>query len=135
MDSEQFARDMGYSREELEIFLARSNNVFVVEHALRLDRWVIVGEVIESHGCSCGLKVGDKIHMSPHGHLIADRSPSRICLQVFPPLAAAVAVYAERIISGLDPDPYLFRRVGCLDVGVRCGGWGHIAFDLYAIPA
>ena len=91
--------------------------------------------MIESHGCAAGLKVGDKIHMSPQGTLLADRSPAHICLQVFPPLAAALAVYAERIISGLDPEPYLFKRVGCLDVGVRCGGWGHVAFYLYAIPA
>jgi hypothetical protein len=23
-----------------------------------------------------------------------------------------------------------FRRVGCFDVGVRCGGWGHIVMEL-----
>jgi hypothetical protein len=23
-----------------------------------------------------------------------------------------------------------FNRVGCFDVGVRCGGWGHIALEI-----
>jgi hypothetical protein len=125
---------MGYSPEELEAFRSHSNNEYVVARASRLDRWVVVAEVVESHGCAAGHKTGDRLLLSPHGVLEADKGPQRICLQVFPALASALAVFSERIISGLDPDPYLFRRVGCVDVGVKCRGWGHIAFNLYAIP-
>jgi hypothetical protein len=67
--------------------------------------------------------------------LEAAKSPPRICVQAFPALASAVAVFQERIVAGLDPDPYLFKRVGCVDVGVTCGGWGHIAFNLYTVPS
>ncbi len=133
-DWEAFRVSMGYSAEELAQFRLHPNNEFVVQYASRLDRWVVVAEVIEAHGCAAGHRLGDKLYLSPHGVLEADRSPARICLQAFPALASAVAVFAERIISGLEPDPYLFRRVGCVDVGVRCGGWGHIAFNLRAIP-
>jgi uncharacterized repeat protein (TIGR04076 family) len=132
-DWESFRKSMGYSPEELETFRSHANNEYVVENAARLDKWRIVAEVVESHGCAAGHKVGDKIYLSPHGVLEADSSPARICLQALPALASAVAVFQERIIAGLSPDPYLFKRVGCVDVGVGCGGWGHIALNLYAV--
>ncbi len=134
VDWEAFRQSLGYTPEELEAFRSQPNNVYVVENAQRLDRWVIVAEVVESHGCAAGHRVGDKLYFSPHGVLEADRGPSRICVQAIPALASAVAVFQERIIAGLSPDPYLFRHVGCVDVGVACGGWGHIAFRLYALP-
>ena len=125
---------MGYSPDELKIFRSHSNNEYVVENAWRLNKWVIVAEVIESHGCAAGHKVGDRIYISSHGVLEAEKSPQRICIQAIPALASAVAVFQERIIAGLTPSPYLFKRVGCVDVGVGCGGWGHIAFNLYTLP-
>jgi hypothetical protein len=133
-DWEAFQTSMGYSRDELETFRSYPNNEFVAQNAERLDNWWIVAEVTESHGCAAGHGIGDKIYFSPHGVLETEKSPSQICLQAFPPLASAVAVMQERIISGLDPHPNLFRHVGCLDVGIQCGGWGHIAFKLYAEP-
>jgi hypothetical protein len=30
----------------------------------------------------------------------------------------------------VDPNEMRFNRVGCFDVGVRCGGWGHIALEI-----
>ena len=134
LDWASFAADMGYSPEQLEMFCSHPNNVFVAENAARLDDWVIVAEVIESHGCAAGHGVGARLYFSPHGVLLTERAPARVCLHAFPALASAVAVIQERIISGLDPSPNLFKRVGCMDVGVGCGGWGHIAFDLYAEP-
>jgi hypothetical protein len=131
---EAFRQSMGYSVEELEVFRSHPNNVYVVENVSRLDKWLIVAEVIESHGCAAGHKLGDRLYFSPHGVLEMERNPARICLHIFPALAAALPTFQERIISGLDPNPNLFRRVGCLDVGVTCGGWGHVAFKLYAVP-
>ena len=130
---EAFRQSMGYSVEELEVFRSHPNNVYVVENVSRLDKWLIVAEVIESHGCAAGHKLGDRLYFSPHGVLEMEVNPARICLHIFPALAAALPTFQERIISGLDPNPNLFRRVGCLDVGVTCGGWGHVAFNLYAV--
>ena len=56
-------------------------------------------------------------------------------MQVFVAAAPAIAVMQERIISGLSPDAYLFNHVGCVDVGLACGGWGQIALQLSAEPA
>lgn len=125
---------MGYSKQDLDTFRSFPNHEYVVRNAARLDQWLIVAEVIESHGCSAQHHVGDRLYLSPHGLLEARSSPSRICLQAISPLSTAIAAFAERIIAGLEPNPYLFDRVGCLDVGLKCGGWGHIAFKLYAVP-
>lgn len=131
-DWDDFGRSMGYSLDELETFRSHPNNEFVAQHAGRLDKWWIVAEVTESHGCAAGHEVGEKLFFSPHGLLETEKGPRRICLHAFPGLASAVAVMQERIISGLDPD--LFRHIGCIDVGVQCGGWGRIAFKLYGVP-
>jgi uncharacterized repeat protein (TIGR04076 family) len=129
-----FAQSMGYSDEELKAFRSRPNNEYVVENAHLLDRWWIVAEVIEAHGCAAGHRVGDRIYFSAGGVLETAKNPDRICISALSPLATAVAAFQERIISGLDPAPYLYRRVGCVDVGVRCGGWGHVSFELYVLP-
>jgi len=32
--------------------------------------------------------------------------------------------------AGIDPNEMRLNRVGCFDVGVQCGGWGHIDLEL-----
>ena len=39
-----------------------------------------------------------------------------------------------RLCSDLDPEPYMFDRLSCLDAGVRCGGWGQAFFKIYPVP-
>lgn len=134
VDWDALGRSLGYSAEELQAFRSHPNNVYVAENAWRLDQWWIVAEVVASHGCAAGHRVGDKIYFSASGTLETAKSPTCICLHALPGLASAVAVIQERIIAGLDPSPSLFKHVGCIDVGVQCGGWGHIAFDVYGIP-
>lgn len=132
---EAFRRSMGYSPEELVAFRADSRREYVMQHANRLDAWRIVAQVIASHGCAAGHRAGDRFAFSPHGVYLSAFGPERPCIQVFVAVAPAVAVIQERIISGLSPEPYLFNRVGCVDVGLACGGWGHVALRLYAEPA
>jgi len=36
----------------------------------------------------------------------------------------------ELFYTGANPNEMRFRRAGCFDVGVQCGGWGHIAMEL-----
>lgn len=132
---ESFRQAMGYTEEDLAVFRSNPNREFVMQHAGRLDAWTITAEVVESHGCAAGHQVGDRFHFSPHGTYLATQGPERPCLQMFVAVAPAVAVMQERIISGLSPEPYLFNHVGCVDVGLACGGWGQIALRLSAEPA
>jgi uncharacterized repeat protein (TIGR04076 family) len=134
-DWEAFRQQMGYSVEELAEFRADPRRAYVMQHADRLDAWVIVAEVVASHGCAAGHRVGQRFYISPHGVYVSTRGPAAPCLQVLVAVAPAVAVMQERIIAGLSPEPYLFNHVGCVDVGLACGGWGHVALWLYAEPA
>lgn len=87
MDWEAFRLSMGYTPEELDVFRSHANNAYVVENADRLNRWVIAAEVMDSHGCAAGHKVGDRLYFSPHGVLETEKSPLRICVQAIPALA------------------------------------------------
>jgi hypothetical protein len=129
-----FGRAMGYSAEELRQFRAYPNNEYVAQNAWRLDEWIIEAEVIESHGCASGHRLGDKLYFSPQGVMETRLGPERVCLAALAGLGPAVSVMQERIVVGLPPESMLFHRVGCLDVGVHCGGWGHVAFSLSAVP-
>jgi hypothetical protein len=31
--------------------------------------------------------------------------------------------------AGVDPNKMVFKRCGCTDVGVQCGGWGRIVME------
>lgn len=132
---QSFQQAMRYTEEELAEFRSNPLREFVMQHADRLDAWTITAEVVASHGCAAGHQVGDRFSFSPHGTYLAAQGPERPCLQVFVAVAPAVAVMQERIISGLSPEPYLFNHVGCVDVGLACGGWGQIALRLFAEPA
>ena len=132
---EAFRQSMGYSPEELDAFRADARREYVMQNANRLDAWRIVAEVIASHGCAAGHHAGDRFLFSPHGTYLSAQGPERPCLQVFVAVAPAVAVMQERIIAGLSPEAYLFTHVGCVDVGLACGGWGRIALRLSAEPA
>jgi hypothetical protein len=37
---------------------------------------------------------------------------------------------AELLYAGIDPNEMRFKRFGCVDVGIKCGGWGHVVMEL-----
>jgi len=41
-------------------------------------------------------------------------------------------IYAaqELFYAGVDPNDMRFKRTGCVDVGVNCGGWGRIVMEV-----
>jgi uncharacterized repeat protein (TIGR04076 family) len=91
----------------------------------------IVAEIIESHGCDSGHKVGDKIYFDGRGiSLLTKLGPSRICIFALHSVALAMPALAELLYAGINPNEMRFKRFGCPDVGIKCGGWGHIVMEL-----
>jgi hypothetical protein len=41
-----------------------------------------------------------------------------------------IAAAQELFYAGVDPNEMRFKRTGCGDVGVNCGGWGHIVMEV-----
>lgn len=117
---------LGYSDEELAILRSRPKYVKMVEQTPQFVTHRIIAEVVNSHGCICQLKVGDRIIMDGNGHLLRDECPERMCIWALAPLAGPVNAIFERFAEQLDPNDLVFDVVSCQDVGVECGGWGRI---------
>ena len=121
---------LGYTDEEMEAFRENSRNDDVVSRAPAMLKKTIVLEVVESHGCNSQHKVGDKLYFDGAGNLLTKRSPEKVC--VYAMNAAMPLIYAanELFYAGVDPNEMRFKRSGCIDVGVQCGGWGRVVFEL-----
>ena len=124
-------RHLGYSDEDMKIFRANPRNEDVLSKTAAMLNKTIVAEVIESHGCDSGHKAGDKFYFDGRGvSLLTRLGPSRVCIFALHSVALAMPALAELIYAGIDPNKMRFNRFGCVDVGVRCGGWGHIVLEL-----
>ena len=124
-------RHLGYSDEDMKIFRANPRNEDVLSKTAAMLNKTTVAEVIESHGCDSGHKAGDKFYFDGRGvSLLTRLGPSRVCIFALHSVALAMPALAELIYAGIDPNKMRFNRFGCVDVGVRCGGWGHIVLEL-----
>jgi uncharacterized repeat protein (TIGR04076 family) len=122
---------LGYNDEEMKQFRENLRNEDVLSKTDVMLSKTIVAEIIESHGCDSGHKVGDKIYFDGRGiSLLTKLSPSRICIFALHSVALAMPALAELIYAGIDPNEMKFKRFGCPDVGVKCGGWGHIVMEM-----
>ncbi len=114
----------------MEEFKKNPRNEDVLSKTSEIMNKTIVFEVVESHGCNCQHKVGDKFYFDGSGALITKLNPKKICVYALHSLATLIFTSNELIYAGIDPNKIRFNEVGCPDVGVRCGGWGHIVMKL-----
>ncbi|OHD62988.1 MAG: hypothetical protein A2176_09150 [Spirochaetes bacterium RBG_13_51_14] len=122
---------LGYSEEEMKIFRADPRNEDAISKTVPMLNKTIVAEVIESRGCDSGHKAGDKFYFDGRGiSLLTKLGPSRICIFALHSISLAMPAIAELFYAGIDPNQMRFRRFGCPDVGVRCGGWGHVVMEI-----
>jgi uncharacterized repeat protein (TIGR04076 family) len=123
-------RRLGYSDAEAERFKADPRNADVLSRAAELAKKIIVLEVVEAHGCNTGYKVGDTLTFDGAGNLLTKMCPEKVC--GYSLNAALMMVYAanEMIYAGVDPNEMRFKRAGCFDVGLECGGWGKVVLEL-----
>ncbi|HVP79758.1 MAG TPA: hypothetical protein VMV04_17880 [Thermodesulfobacteriota bacterium] len=121
---------LGYNDEEMKKFRANPRNTDVLAKAPALMNQTIVATVVDSHGCNSGHKVGDKFYFDGSGNLITKLCPKRICVYALSSIASLIFTSIELFYAGIDPNEMRFRRAGCFDVGVQCGGWGHIVLEL-----
>lgn len=91
---------------------------------------LIILEVVEAHGCNSKHQVGDRFYFDAFGNLLTERCPKKVC--GYSLNAAMMMVFAanEMLFAGMDPNQIRFKRAGCFDVGLECGGWGKIVLEL-----
>ena len=121
---------LGYNDEEMKMFKENPRNEDVLSKVAALMNKTIIAEVVESHGCNSQHKVGDKFYFDGAGNLITKLCPKRICVYALMSVGALVFTSNELFYAGVDPNEIRFKRAGCFDVGVRCGGWGRIVLEL-----
>jgi uncharacterized repeat protein (TIGR04076 family) len=124
---------LGYNEEEMQVFRKNPRNADVLSKALALMEKTIVFEVIKSHGCNSRHQVGDKFYFDGAGNLITKLNPQKICVYALSAMAKLVYGANELFYAGVDPNELRFKRIGCFDVGVQCGGWGNIAMEIKVV--
>ncbi len=125
-----FQEHLGYTDEEMEGFKENPRNADILSKTRLLMSKTIIAEVVQSHGCNTGHRVGDKFYFDGAGNLITKLGPKRICIYALSSIASLIFTANELTYAGIDPNEMRFKRAGCFDVGVQCGGWGHIAMEL-----
>jgi len=122
---------LDYNDEEMKKFRENPRNEDVLSKTAVMLNKTIVAEIIESHGCTSEHKVGDRIYFDGRGvSLLTKLGPSKICIFALHSVALAMPALAELLYAGIDPNQMRFKRFGCTDVGIKCGGWGHIAMEI-----
>ena len=121
---------LGYNDEEMKKFRKNPRNVDVMAKASELMNKTIIAEVVESKNCNSQHRVGDRFIFDGSGNLLTKKNPKRICIYALAELPKFIFAINELIYAGADPNKIRFRRTGCFDVGVACGGWGHITMEI-----
>lgn len=121
---------LGYNDEEMKKFRENPRNEDVLTKSAGLMNKTIVIKVVESNGCNSQHKVGDKFYFDGAGNLLTKLCPQRICIYALSSIASLIFTSNELFYAGIDPNEMRFRRAGCFDVGVQCGGWGHIVMEI-----
>jgi uncharacterized repeat protein (TIGR04076 family) len=125
-----FQKHLGYTDEEMEKFREDPRNEDVLSKGIELMGKTIVLEVVESHGCNSQHRRGDRFTFDGAGNLITKLNPSRVCVYAMSSAAKLIFTSNELFYAGVDPNEMRFKRAGCFDVGVTCGGWGNIVMEI-----
>lgn len=122
--------NLGYDDDEMKIFLENPRNEEILSKALTLVNKTIVIEVVESHGCASQHKVGDKFYFDGSGNLLTKLCPKKICIFALSAVDKLIFAASELFFAGINPNEIRFKRAGCFDVGLKCGGWGKIVMEI-----
>ncbi|MFX0141984.1 MAG: hypothetical protein ACFFDN_50575 [Candidatus Hodarchaeota archaeon] len=121
---------LGYTDEEMALWLENPRNQEALLKVPSLLQKTIIIEVVESHGCASLHKIGDKFYFDGPGNLLTKLNPKRICIYALSEMERLIFAAQELFYAGKDPNEMRIKRVGCFDIGLKCGGWGRIILEL-----
>ncbi|HUV08390.1 MAG TPA: hypothetical protein VMX75_11715 [Spirochaetia bacterium] len=123
---------LGYDDDQLEIFQSNARNEEVVSKSKELFQKRFKVTIVEANGCNSRHKAGETFYLDGYGNLLKDLNPDKICIYAISAVSTLVFAAQELVYAGVDPNQMRFNRVGCIDVGLGCGGWGKIIMELTA---
>lgn len=121
---------LGYTNDEMALFKSNPRNEEVVDKGIELERRKIIITVVESHGCNSQHMIGDKFVFDGAGNLLTKENPEKICIYALSACTSMIFSSNELFYAGVNPNDMRFKRAGCFDVGVQCGGWGRIVLEI-----
>ena len=132
----RFGERVGYTAADLEHFHENDPRVRQMERLGRAAaRYSIAAQVVKARNCNSGYQEGDTFILDVDGNFITKFCPSRLCVYAVAQMMIPVALINERLSEGLDPNQFHFmHQVRCLDVGVECGGYGEVRFEVKVVP-
>ena len=122
-----------YTVEQIDIIKSNPKYMQMIEKVPQLVSTEFVFEIDEAHGCGCEHQSGQKIKVNGDGSLSCGDSPAKICIYLLQAITPMIYGAQEFIYAGLDPNEMKFTKVGCFDVGVKCGGLGHVSLSFKAV--
>ncbi len=123
-------KHLGYTDEEMKIWLDNPRNQEGIAKVPALLQKTIVIKVVESHGCNSLHKKGQEFYFDGPGNLLSKINPKRICIYALSQMERLIFGAQELFYAGFDPNEMRIKRGGCFDVGLKCGGWGRVIFEL-----
>ena len=132
-DQDKFQKYYKYTNEELERFKSdpRKTNAAKKIFSREIAKKYLVIEVVSSHGCSAGMKPGDKLVFKALGVLDTQKS-SPWCAQALSEVAGFANMAQDRFVAGLDPNEMVFNHFSCMDAGAKYG-WGQVIMKAYVV--
>jgi uncharacterized repeat protein (TIGR04076 family) len=119
-----------FNDAEIKTIQANPRNHDILTKAPLLMNKTIIAEVVDSRGCNSEHQIGDKIYFDGFGNLITALGPKRVCIHALHAITPQVFAANELIYAGVDPNTMRFNRAACFDVGVACGGFGQVVFEI-----
>ncbi len=123
-------KHLGYTDEEMKIWLDNPRNQEANLKAPTLMQKTIIIKVVESHGCNSLHKVGQEFYFDGPGNLLTKLNPKKICIYALSQMERLIFAAQELFYAGIDPNKMRIKHGGCFDVGLKCGGWGRIVFEI-----
>jgi len=133
-DWKKFQKHNKYTDGELEVFRAdpRRANAAPKLFSREVAKKYLVIEVVESHGCTAGMKVGDRLFFRGLGVLDLRKSNPTWCAHALNGIVSIANIVQDRYVAGMDTNEMLYNHIPCMDVGAK-HGWGQVIMRAYVM--
>lgn len=125
---------MGFSDEEMEQFKKHPKKSKWAQPMASpaIQDSTLVFEVVDSHGCANGMKVGDKLYFNTGCGILDLKRSSPWCVHAFVHVSSYANICHNLILHGIDPNDMYADHFGCADCGSKFG-WGQVIMKAYVI--
>ena len=120
-----------YTDEEMEAFRADPWKAALAQKIFsdELQKKYLVVEVVSSHGCSAGMKPGDRLFFRGLSMLDNEKS-SPWCVHALGYIWGYANMVHDRFVHDLDPNDMVYKHFSCSDTGAKFG-MGQVIMKAY----